>query len=180
MNNRVNSVTKAYFLAAVLLMAVLFMICGCGQSGGGGASGNATALTVAAAFTLDVERAGERLYEELTYRDALEELPAAVVYVLLGIDEGHVSAQKNYFSSGATAEEVIVFQAKDEAALKALRQAVEARIEDQKDVYVSYAPKEVDYLKGAVVEEKGAYLIYCVAEDSAAAAKLIREVLENK
>ena len=151
----------------------LLLICACGAPE---ASEDARQADV---FRLDVDAVGERLYHELVYRDQLEALTPTLVYVLFGIDENDVMEQKNFFSSGATAEEVIVFQAAGSAALAALTLAVEARINDQKEIYASYAPEEILYLDGAVLREKGDYLIYCVAADPVAAASLVDEILGN-
>ena len=156
--------------AALVIMALL-ALGGCGSQGGGG---NAAP----AAFTMDVAVAGEKLFQELAFRDRLEELAPTVVYTLLGINENDVSAQKNYFSSGATAEEIIVFQARDQEALGALKAVLEARVKEQMEIYASYAPEEVEYLKGAVLKEKGDYIVFCVAADADAASRLVGEVLK--
>ena len=163
-----------------IIFLIGFLLCTLLLTGGCGASGAGEQGAGEAPFTLDINIAGERIRQELTYRDNLEELAPVVVYTLLGIDENDVADQKNYFSSGATAEEIIVFQAVDGEALQALRKAVEARIADQKDIYASYAPEEVVYLQNAILEEKGAYLIYCVPADTDAAAKLVNEILKEK
>jgi len=170
----VSYITVSCF-AVSCLAALLIIMSACGSSGATG--GKAPAASV---FTMDVSAAGERLYKELEYRDTLEELDPAIVFTLLGINEDDVAEVKCYFSSGATAEEVIVFKATDAKALEALKTAVSERIEDQKNVYVSYAPQEVAYLKGAIVQAKGDYLIYCVPADSQAGAKLTNELFAGR
>ena len=151
-------------VAAVILSCFLLGACG-------GSDAQRSGLS------LDVSAFGERLYQELSYRDQLEELDPLILYTLLGIDGSHVLEQKNYFSSGATAEELIVFQAADADALRTLKRAVEGRIKDQSSLYASYAPGEVAYLKAAVLEEKGDYLVYCVSSDEEAARKMVEEAL---
>ena len=132
-----------------------------------------------AAFSLDVAAVAERLNQELDYRDRLEELDPGVVYVLLGIREEEVRTLKGYFSSGATAEEIIVLQAAEAESIKTLRAALEDRIAYQKEIYASYAPEEVRYLQGAILLEKGEYLIYCVAADAEKAERLAEQLLTN-
>ena len=171
--NRVNlRISKGVYLAVTgLLILCCMSLAACAQSTGGGSGGARTAE-----FTLDVDQSGERLYQELSFRDQLEELDAVVVYTLLGIDAADVSEQKNYFSSGATAEEILIFRAVSQEALGRIKAILEARVEDQAELYASYAPEEVGYLKKAVLETKGDYLIFCVPENAEAAAKLIREM----
>ena len=153
-----------------LVLLILLLCPACGISDGGRE----------AEFAVDVEALGEQLYQELEFRDRLEEIEPSVVYALLGIDKNNVVAQKNYFSSGATAEEIIVFQSAGKDEHRALLQALESRIEAQKEVYASYAPEEVSFLKAAVLEEKGSYLVYCVAADGDAAKKLISGALQGQ
>ena len=157
------------------LFYLLFVLCV--PLSGACVSSGAKASPQTPVFTLDVSAFGDALFTDLDFRDQLEELDPLIVYTLLGIDGDHVAAQKNFFSSGATAEEILVFQAVDQEAMHALKKAIEARIEDQKRVYVSYAPEEVIYLKGAVLEERGDYLVYCVAADAVSARKMIEEAL---
>jgi hypothetical protein len=157
---------KVYIVALMIVV-----VSSCGSPGSGVDKGGA--------FVMDVGAFGEAVYQNLTFRDQLEELAPTVVYTLLGIDGDGVLEQKNYFSSGATVEELIVFHAADREALNALKTAVEARIADQMSIYASYAPEEVNYLKGAVLAEKGDYLVYCVAADSDAAKKLIEDTLAD-
>jgi len=172
---------KVKTLAIALIIICLFSALGCGASGanpsGAGASPDTSSAT---SFALDVSAAGKRLRDELEYRDSLEELDATVVYTLLGIDANDVIEQKNYFSSGATAEEIIVFKASGKDALGTLKAVIEARIEDQQNVYVSYAPQEVGYLKNAIIETKDNYLIYCVPVDPEAAAKLAQDIFAGR
>ena len=158
-------------MVAVFISALIFL------SGGCGSSASSAPPVAAAEFTIDVRLAGERLYRDLEYRDSLEELDPLIVYTLLGIDPDDVIEIMNYFSSGATAEEIIVLKASGSEALESLKAIIVERIEDQKNVYVSYAPEEVNYLKGAVVEVKGDYLLYCVPADGAAGKKLVGEII---
>ncbi|MCL1805233.1 MAG: DUF4358 domain-containing protein [Clostridiales bacterium] len=160
-----------------ILMLCLLLCGGCGAGSpvaavdGGGRQDTA--------FTMDVGAFGDRLYRELEFRDQLEELEPSVVYALLGVDGGDVAAQKNYFSSGATAEEIILFQGVDAEAAGKLMKALEARLDYQKEVYASYAPEEVNYLKRAILLDKGAYVVFCVAADADAARAVIEEALKD-
>jgi len=152
-----------------LIMLVLLAVSACGSSGSDGDT----------PFTMDVAAFGEETFQRLTFRDQMDELAPTVVCMLLGINSDDVLEQKNYFSSVATAEELIVFHAADKEALGTIKAAVEARVADQIELYASYAPEEVSYLKGAVIMEKGDYLVYCVAADSDAAKELIEGLLAD-
>lgn len=171
--------SRGLFGALALLMTFMVLLAACGSSapaGGGGPAGGDPAQP----FTLDVAALGERLHAELEYRDQLEELEPEIVYTMLGIDAADVASQKNYISSGATAEEIIIFQAVDREAAVRLQDALAARCQDQQEVYASYAPEEIGYLQQAVLMDKENYVVFCVPVDGQAAEKLIKEALELK
>jgi len=168
---------SSFKVAAVLaVLACLILAGACGASKTEAPQGD----DKVEAFVLDVAAAGERLHSELEYRDDLEALDQLIVCALLGLRDSDVDQLSSYFSSGATAEEILVFKAVDEDALKSLRSAVETRVEDQKKVYVSYAPEEIAYLDGAVIVDRDLYLIYCVSADSQKANVLVNEILRNR
>ena len=80
-----------------------------------------------------------------------------------------------YFSSGATAEELVLFKAKDESGVQKLSDAVKARIDYQIGAFESYVPEEVPKLKKAVIIVSGLYVAMYVAADYDAAEKAIKE-----
>ncbi|MEL7622408.1 MAG: DUF4358 domain-containing protein [Clostridiales bacterium] len=171
---------RGLFAALALLTTFMVFLAACGSSAPAGSGGPAGSNPPAQPFTLDVAALGERLHTELEYRDQLEELEPEIVYTMLGIDAADVASQKNYISSGATAEEIIIFQAVDREAAVRLKEALAARCQDQQDVYASYAPEEVGYLQQAVLMDKETYVVFCVPVDGQAAEKLIKEALELK
>lgn len=166
--------------ALALLTTFMLFLAACGSSAPAGGGSSDGGNPPAQPFTLDVAALGERLHTELEYRDQLEELEPEIVYTMLGIDAADVSAQKNYVSSGATAEEIIIFQAVDREAAVRLQDALAARCQDQQEVYASYAPEEIGYLQQAVLMDKENYVVFCVPVDGQAAEKLIKEALELK
>ena len=156
-------------LVLILSACLAISLIGCG----------AATQPAASPFSLDVAEAGERLYDGLVFRETLEELPPEILYVLLGIDESDVLGQKNYFSSGATAEEIIVFQGVNAEAAARLEAVLAERIQEQKDIYAAYGPQEVVYLQGAVLLTKGDYVLYCVASGGEEAQALAKEILAD-
>ena len=161
-------------LAVMILVTTLFLGA-CSTSGNTADNGQQPTV-----FSMDVAQEGDRLYRELDYRDRLEELAPSVVYTLLGIEEGDVLELKNYFSSGATAEEILVIKAKDQDALARLRFLIDTRVQDQMDIYVSYAPEEVEYLKAAVIDSKEDYLVYCVSSSPDKAGELVKDMFAQE
>ena len=61
--------------------------------------------------------------------------------------------------------ELLIVKADDKKDLSAVQDAVEKRIASQINTYRDYGPAQVNQLKNAVIEKRGKYLFYCVAED---------------
>lgn len=96
--------------------------------------------------------------------------------MLYGIDAAVQSSV--YISSGATAEEIAVFEFETEEDCKEAVSLAEQRIEDQKEAFASYVPKEVKRLDGAVVKQYGRFLAVCVCDDGRKAEELFAELFQ--
>ncbi len=144
----------------VLLMLVLLAGCSAGK-----------------AQNVDAAQAADTLKSSLTFQDELSEATPEVRNRTYGISGEDVVAGKLYLSSGATAEEVAVFQARDEAAAERLLAAMQERVEAQKLAFEDYAPAEMPKLNNAVVERSGNVVALCIAEDNVAAQKMVKELI---
>jgi len=153
-------------ICAGLSALLALSLCGCG--GGSGAQSSAKQI--------DLEQLGTdlaALCDEELYR--LDEETAAVVYEGMAAEEILAWA-----SSGATANEVVLFRAKDEAAADAIEEAVEIRLEDREESYADYLPEEAAKLDEAVVEQEGVYVAVCVSPDSQQAESIIDKALRGQ
>jgi hypothetical protein len=97
---------------------------------------------------------------------------------LYGFGDGVVRNMKVYESTGATAEEVAVFEAKDEASAQTVKKAAQDRIENQKEGFQDYQPKEMTKLKNPILVQSGKYVVLCVSNDNTAAQKAIDGIMK--
>lgn len=70
-----------------------------------------------------------------------------------------------------------MFEAKDDAAAERLLAAAKERVEAQKTAFEDYAPAEMTKLNNAVVERSGKIVALCIADDSSAAQKKVKELI---
>ena len=125
---------------------------------------------------VDAAKAADDLKSALTFQDELSEATQELRDRTYGISADDVSG-KLYLSSGATAEEIAVFEAKDDAAAERLLAAAKERVEAQKTAFEDYAPAEMTKLNNAVVERNGKIVALCIADDSSAAQKKVKELI---
>ena len=157
-----NSIMKRFQSCAVLLLALLLLaLAGCS---GGEKQVDAAALA-------------DELKNGLTFKDEMTAAEDTVRDALYAIDGADVAQGKLYTSSGATAEEIAVFKAGDKEAADRLYKAVQERLKNQKTAFEDYVPAEMTKLNNAVLVKKGTMVVLCVADDYAAAKKIVDKAL---
>lgn len=138
-------------LPAVLVLGIL--------TGCGGREQRARELDFELIYT-DLHGAGG-------FSDLLSLVDDNIAAGIYDVDPEDVTECKVYCSTGATAEEIGLFRAKDEAAAGRLLTAARARAESQKLAYEHYAPAEIPKLDTAVIKQNGVYVFYVVSGDPA-------------
>lgn len=151
--------TIAILLAAVCLLAVF--------SGCGGSEKKA----------ISVDALPADLLENASFTDSLNLLDAPVVPLLYGVDPADYVNCTVYCGTGATAEEIAVFEAVDEAAAGRILAAAQARVAAQIETYKDYGPEDARMLEDAIVTQSGVYVVVVVCGDGESAAKVMDQYI---
>ena len=144
---------------ALLLTAVLLFTAGCAKKETG--------------LNVDAATAADRLMSAIHFTDQMSAIEEKTALKLYGLDQNSVSKLKVYESTGATAEEIAVFEAKDVEAAAKIGEAAQKRIENQREGFQDYQPQEMVKLKNPILETFGNYVVLCVSNDNTAAQKAI-------
>ncbi|HIZ19646.1 MAG TPA: DUF4358 domain-containing protein [Firmicutes bacterium] len=124
-------------------------------------------------ITIDVAALADDLKATVPFEDELAEPSESAVSNIYDIDAADIAAKKIYVGSGATAEEIAVFEGTDEEAAGRIKAAVDQRIADQRSAFEDYNPGEQEKLSDPVIVTAGKYVILCVSNDNGAAEKCI-------
>lgn len=130
------------------------------------------------AKTVDTQEVAKKLVSTVKFADQMSQIESKTALKLYGLDESTVAKLTVYESTGATAEEVAAFEAKDEKSATKVKEAAQKRIEDQKAGFADYQPKEMAKLKSPVLEVSGKYVILCVSDENSTAQKTIDSFLK--
>ena len=149
---------KIALLLAV--MCLLSALCGCGGS---------KKDLEPAAFVQEMLGAN--------FTDSLNKLDDAVVPILYNVNEADYSSAIVYCGTAATAEEIAVFTAVDEAAAGRILSAAEARVASQIESYKNYGPASAMMLENAIVKKTGNTVVVVVCADADSAAKIADKYL---
>lgn len=95
------------------------------------------------------------------------------VTMLYGLEAADIANCIVRCSTGATAEEMALFQSIDEAAAQRIETAMKARIDTQKSAFENYVPEEIPKLEQAQVLRSGVYVAYVTAADAGAVASIL-------
>lgn len=124
-------------------------------------------------INIDVTALADDLKSSVSFVDTLDQLSAAG-FKSYEIDESDISAKSIYLSA-ASAEEIAVFEAVDNAAASRIRDAVDAHVLNNIDSYEDYNPEALRILDDPVIIQKGKYVILCISEDNDAALRCIEK-----
>ena len=152
-------------LSAVLLAGLLLSLTACG-----GKEESQPTPTPKADFTLDDAQA---LLDAGAFSEPLEKIDLDIACYLYDLDPAQISGAAVYGSTGATAEELAVIVFTDADAAQAAKAHFETRIADRTQSMADYIPTEVPKLEQAVLEIRGATLLFVVANDYAPVDELV-------
>jgi hypothetical protein len=134
-----------------ILAVMIFCLCSC--SGGG--------ITIE-----DADKAAFALVTSLEFDDDMAETENdATTLKKYGLDEnsGVVNVSR-YVGSGATADEVAVFECSSAEGVAKVKEAIDSRIKYLHDGYASYGPEEVPKIDSANVLEYGNFVVFCISK----------------
>ena len=166
----------------VLCVAFCLILAGCGEKQAEIPPADSTDAQNSAAPTEDVKKRTfeaadvETILAADAFSEELEPVDVELVYGLYGLSADAVTGCTAYMSTGASAEEVVLFTVADESGVAKIENACEWRLEDQTFGYKDYMPDELPKLENAIVEVRGNTVLFVVANDWESAAKAISEL----
>lgn len=149
------------FLSVFLLTCLCLSLTACGGED----------KTTPRDFTTDD---AQTLLDSSAFSEPLEAIDLDIACYLYNLDQDKVSEAAVYGSTGATAEELAVFVFSDADAAAAAKANFETRITDRTEAMKDYIPAEVPKLEKAVLEVRGATLLFVVAADYGPVSELLK------
>lgn len=127
---------------------------------------------------VDVSNIAASLNSDIEYTDTLTEVDLDTAKMFLNLTDVEVEEAYIYESSGATAEEIVVFKCKDSDSASKAKTAFEQRVEEQTENFTDYVPEEVPKLKDAVIITSKDIAVLSVSGDSGKAKDIIEGAIK--
>lgn len=153
---------KRFIFPAALMIASVLALSGCGKDKDSGAS--AEAAKPVKEIVQDVMESGVEFPEMVSVTEDNFQLK----YGLTADDYEEFSV--SWAGSGADSDEVCVIKAKD---VDKVKNAVNGRLDGQKEVFKDYVPEQYDKLSKSEVKTKGNYVYWVCTNDNSKAEKAI-------
>ena len=147
----------------LLIFSLVFVLFGCGTSTN---TTNETTSFDSEENSASVDEIATVLLSQLQFNDEIEEnVNDEKTCDTYGFDSSLVTDIARYVGSGATAEELAIFDCVDSSAIDTVKAAIDERIQYLHDGYSDYGPEQVPEIDSAVVLTHGNILIFCICEN---------------
>lgn len=114
---------------------------------------------------IDVKGLAQMVLQNVAFHDSLGEISRRVLYASYGLDESMLVNAAGYRGGGATAEEIAVFEVKDEGDGSKVKQKAKDYIESRKNSFQNYIPEEMPKLNRPFIYANDKLVVVCIADD---------------
>lgn len=129
---------------------------------------------------INIEKLSEEIFKSESFEDELIKVDSEMVMNNYGFTNEEIKQLISYQGSGATSEEILVLEVNDKSKLNDIKEKINVRLAERKEVFESYLPKEVYKIDNNILSIKGNYVILCVSNDSNKVNDTINNYLKNK
>lgn len=124
---------------------------------------------------IDIQKLGEELSNSEIFEDSISLVNKESIIKKYDLDTEKIKNVIAYEGSGATAEEILLIELFNKDDKNTIKEKIEAKIEERKQDFENYLPKEVFKLENYNLESKGSYIILCISNDCNKAKEIIEE-----
>lgn len=161
-------------LLSVITAALVCGLCGCNSSSGSSSGSTSdTSTSSASQTTLSAKEKTAKLLAEVEF-PSMVEIDAQKLEFWFGTTEDEVTEYSVYIcASGAKPDEFGILVAKDAETAGKIKEAIDKRIETQRNTFTDYTPKEMYKFDDCFVDVNGNTVCYAICADNEKAAVIL-------
>jgi len=115
----------------------------------------------------------EALKKGVPFSDVLWQIDNSIGVSLYGVDASWVKSAAVYAGSGATAEEIAIFEYKDKSSANLIKAKISEHLNNKKGNFENYLPSEVVKLSHPCIRITDKYVVLCVSDYNKIADEII-------
>ena len=127
---------------------------------------------------INIEDLASKILQSGAFADELIKVDSEMIMSDYNFTADEVEEFVSYQGSGATSEEIVILKVKDNSNLNSIKDKINARIEERKEAFQSYLPKEVGKIDSSILRVEGNYIIFCVSNDSSKVNQIINDYVK--
>ena len=127
---------------------------------------------------INIEDLASKILQSGAFEDELIKIDSEMIMKDYNFTADEVEEFVSYQGSGATSEEIVILKVKDKSNLNSIKDKINARIEERKEAFQSYLPKEVGKIDNNVLRVEENYVIFCVSNDSSKVNQIINDYVK--
>lgn len=124
---------------------------------------------------INIEDLASKIAETNAFEDKLEKVDSEMIMENYNFSYDEIEKLVSYQGSGASSEEIVILQVKDKSKLDSVKEKINARLQERKEAFESYLPKEVGKIENNILIVKGNYVILCISNDN----KQVNNILKD-
>lgn len=126
--------------------------------------------------TIDINKLSDDIMQNIKFEDEMNKVDKKTTEKLYTIN--NAINQVVYMSSGATAEEIAIFEFENKEECKEAMENANKRIEEQKESFKDYMPKEMKKLEESIINTKDKYLMIFVTDNQNGVQKILNKYIK--
>ena len=124
---------------------------------------------------INIEDLASKIAETNAFEDKLEKVDSEMIMENYNFSSDEIEKLVSYQGSGASSEEIVILQVKDKSKLDSVKEKINTRLQERKEAFESYLPKEVGKIENNILIVKGNYVILCIYNDN----KQVNNILKD-
>ncbi len=127
---------------------------------------------------INIEDLASKIAENSYFEDQLEKVDSEMIMEAYNFSSDEIEKLVSYQGSGASSEEIVILQVKDKSKLNSVKNKINIRLQERKEAFENYLPKEVGKIENNILRVEENYVILCISNDNNGVNKLLNEYLK--
>ncbi len=130
-------------------------------------------------INIDIQKLGEELVNSKIFEDSLSQVDKDSIIKKYNFDSQKIKDINSYVGTGATAEEILIIELIKKDDKNVITENIKTKIQERKQDFENYLPKEVFKLENYNLESKENYIILCISNDFDKAKEIIDKYIKD-